>query len=650
MDRVRRAGMAALIVVVVIGAGGWGRVQRVLAAPVSWPTSSLVVSELQTGGASASDEFVEIANQAPAAVDLAGLEVVYATSSGSTVTRKATWSSSRVVEPGRRLLIANAAGVYAGLADVTYSSGFAATGGAVALRVVGGSVIDAIGWGDATNGFVEGTAARGTSRGVQRGAVARRRCREWHRHERQPCGLVRPGSAIAPGFHCTAGARSGSDARSLGNTDINADGITFSRTVDRAEPGTNRWGEPGADCDARTHRDADGDRDADLDADCDRYRDSHRHADADSGTHRDTDADADARTATPSPTPTPTATPKPSPTATPTPTPSPTVTPSPTPSPTATPTVAPTPTATPTPAPSPAVLSIAAARGLADGATVTIEGVLTTSLGAVESGRGGFVQDATAGIGLYLDTAVVGMWPSGTVIRVTGSMSSRFAQRVLRMPESAIAFVALTNVPLAVSVATGDAGESREGTRLVATGTVTASPDELTDGLGVTIDDGSGPLRAVIGPDALAARTIRSGTQLSVTGPLGQHDSSGAGTGGYRVHVTGPGRASGGRADSDSDAITDAARDAHSDRNADRDPAPDGHAGADSNAPADREANAHGRANPTAKRFPDSDARRDVITTHHHPEHGGRDARRRGNRRRDGRSGPAWSTASPRYR
>ena len=48
--------------------------------------------------------------RAPAPVDLAGLEVVYATSSGSTVTRKATWAASTMLEPGRRVLIANAAG------------------------------------------------------------------------------------------------------------------------------------------------------------------------------------------------------------------------------------------------------------------------------------------------------------------------------------------------------------------------------------------------------------------------------------------------------------------------------------------------------------------------------------------------------------
>jgi len=164
MDHARRAARTALALLIAVAAGGspGGVIVRpttVLAAAVAWPVSTLVVSEVQTGGASASDEFVEIANQGLAPVDLVGLEVVYATSSGSTVTRKATWSASAILEPGRRTLIANALGLYAAGADGTYSGGFAATGGAVALRVVGGTVVDAVGWGDATSGFVEGQAA-----------------------------------------------------------------------------------------------------------------------------------------------------------------------------------------------------------------------------------------------------------------------------------------------------------------------------------------------------------------------------------------------------------------------------------------------------------------------------------------------------------
>ncbi len=161
MDRVRHAGTLAFAVMfawVAAGLPGAG-VRPVAAAAVAWPTSSLVVSEVQTGGASASDEFVEIANQGPAPVDLVGLEVVYATASGSTVTRKGTWPASTVLEPGRRFLLANAAGALATSGDATYSGGFAATGGAIALRVVGGEVVDAIGWGDAANAFVEGAVA-----------------------------------------------------------------------------------------------------------------------------------------------------------------------------------------------------------------------------------------------------------------------------------------------------------------------------------------------------------------------------------------------------------------------------------------------------------------------------------------------------------
>ena len=106
-----------------------------------------------------------MANQGAAAVDLGGLELVYVTSTGGTITRKATWTSPTLLEPGRRVLAANSTGIYAGIADASYSGGLAATGGAMVLRVVGGAPIDAVGWGDAVNTFVEGTAAAAPSAG-----------------------------------------------------------------------------------------------------------------------------------------------------------------------------------------------------------------------------------------------------------------------------------------------------------------------------------------------------------------------------------------------------------------------------------------------------------------------------------------------------
>ena len=64
-----------------------------------------------TGGASASDEYVELTNRSSATVDLAALELVYVTSSGTTVTRKASWTGPRPLDPGQHLLVANVAGI-----------------------------------------------------------------------------------------------------------------------------------------------------------------------------------------------------------------------------------------------------------------------------------------------------------------------------------------------------------------------------------------------------------------------------------------------------------------------------------------------------------------------------------------------------------
>src|SRR6266566_587142 len=163
MDRARRSAALATLLVFGISAialASSGAPASQAASSVAWPISTgLLLAEVVTGGASASDEYVEITNGGSVDADLGGIELVYITSSGAAVTRKATWSSPRPLGPGQHLLVANVLGVYAPTADGSYSGGLAATGGALALRVVGGAPIDALGWGDATNGFVEGTAA-----------------------------------------------------------------------------------------------------------------------------------------------------------------------------------------------------------------------------------------------------------------------------------------------------------------------------------------------------------------------------------------------------------------------------------------------------------------------------------------------------------
>lgn len=163
MGRARRSTFSIVLVLLALAGLTIAVPQRAIqvadAASVGWPTSTLLLSETMTGGASASDEFIELVNAGPATTDLIGLEVVYVTSSGSSVTQKASWTGSRPLAPGQHLLIANAAGSYAALADATYAGGLSATGGAAALRVIGGATIDALGWGDAANAFVEASAA-----------------------------------------------------------------------------------------------------------------------------------------------------------------------------------------------------------------------------------------------------------------------------------------------------------------------------------------------------------------------------------------------------------------------------------------------------------------------------------------------------------
>lgn len=455
MQRVRRAGTAALALFLAMGLTGvpaahpsWAS-GVAMAASVAWPPSTLVVSEVQTGGASASDEFVEIANQGLGPVDLIGLEVVYATSSGSTVTRKATWTDSVVVPAGRRVLLVNGAGALAGAGDVTYSGGFAATGGAVALRVVGGSVLDAIGWGDATNPFVEGTVAPAPPAGS---SVERR-----------------------PG---------GSGGNGIDTNDNAADWVL---TV---VPSPQSSAAPPVPAPGATPTPTLG--------------------------------------PTPSPDPTPSPTPTPDPTATPDPTP--TATPDPT------PTAPPTPTPIATPAPTPMPIGIA--RDLPSGTAVTVAGVLTTDLGALESGRTAFVQDASGGIAVYLDAAVTTIIPAGTTVEISGTIDSRYAQTTVRAAEPALLNAGPAALPEPTAIATGSAGEAVEGRRVTVVGTIAGSTDVLADGSAVNVDDGSGPVRLVIVPDALAGRDLPPGSTVQATGVLGQRDSSGSGTSGYRLYVT----------------------------------------------------------------------------------------------------------------
>jgi hypothetical protein len=127
---------------------------------------------------------------------------------------------------------------------------------------------------------------------------------------------------------------------------------------------------------------------------------------------------------------------------------------------------------------------------------------------------------------------------AGSLIRVAGVVDDRYGQRTIRLAGPPT-LLAAGLVPFATEATTGAAVEPLEGMRLRVHGTVVDAPTILTDGPAVTLDDGSGPLRVIFAGSAGASVPAR-GSLVSVAGSLGQRDSSGTGTTGYRLFVVDP--------------------------------------------------------------------------------------------------------------
>jgi hypothetical protein len=423
----------------------------------------LLVSEMQTGGVSASDEFVELYNPTSAALPLEGLELVYVTATGTTVTRKVSWPlGAPSIGAGAHYLVVNDAGTYLPAGDASYAGGVAATGGAWALRIQGAATaIDAVGWGTAT-AWLEGHAAPAPPAGSS--------------IERLPGGA----------------AGSGQD------TDDNLADFAV-----RAAPTPENAAAPPVT------------------------------------------SPPPSPSASASPTSTPTleasATPTVTPTVAETITPSTTVLPSATPLPTPTPTPAPTPTPIPTPTPSPAPtapqpITVAAAREMADGMTVTVRAVALTDHDF--SDGGGYVADATGGVAVLLAS---GAFQRGAELLVTGTIDDRYAQRTIRADASGIVVVGPAPDPAPISIATIDVGEGMEGLLVDLAGTIVGGQTTLSGGIAVQLDDGSGEARVFVADvSGIDTGAWLPGSALRIHGVVGQRDSSGTGAAGYRVQPRDP--------------------------------------------------------------------------------------------------------------
>ena len=411
---------------------------------VTWPPSSgLLVSEVVTGAGSASDEFVEIYNASTVDQELGGLELVYVTSSGSTVSRKQTWTQL-TLGAHRHLLLANSAGKWASGADGLYSSGFAATGGSVALRTLGGTVIDSLSWGDAASSFVEGAAGPAPAAGSSL--------------ERRPGGAA--GNATDTNDNL-ADTRLESDpqpqsmaAEAVPATHARANGLTDAHSdIDAAPNDQPRLRQPATDTDVnsfadsrrRPHSDshAHGVANADADANSNAHANSDSHSDSDPDADPDADSDPHANSnsnanSNSDPTPTPSV----------------------------------PPTATPAPTPSPIADRRSATAGRRSSSARARSRDRRPGLDPRESTVA--IQDESAGIYVRLIEPDIELIVPGRVLQVDGVLADPFGNLELRPEAADVEILDMAAIPPARTLSMADLNESTEGILATVIGTISS--------------------------------------------------------------------------------------------------------------------------------------------------------------------------------
>ena len=476
------------------------------AAEVAWPPSAgLLVGEVVTGGASGSDEYVELYNAADAPVSLDGLELAYASASGKTVTRKHAWAQGQVAA-GSRVLLANEDGAYAVAADHTYSGGFSATGGSVVLRRSGGDIVDTLSWGSAASELVEGT----------------------------------PGMAPPPSSSLER--RPGGGGANRRDTNDNA-ADTLINEAPRAEGSTA--GPPPTPAPTPTPTPAPTPKPTPAPPTPAPTPRPTPPPPTPAPTPRPTPPPTPQPTPSPSPTPSTQPTPAPSPIEPPAPTPAPTPSPSPIEPPAPSPTPTPTPTSSPTPAPSPAPrvsIAIGEARALAVGAVAVVTGTVTVQPGRILGERTMVLQDESGGIAVRLPVGYpIEALPRGTIAQVGGSLSDPYGNLELRAGDDHdVTIIGSGGLPEPQALDSLDIAESTEG-RLGSIDATLIDIDRYSSGaVSLTVRDDRGEARVyAFAPIALDPSALIRGQRLSATGIVGQRASRAGAGDGHRLWLRG---------------------------------------------------------------------------------------------------------------
>jgi len=122
--------------------------------------AALRVNEFSTGTTgSATDEFVELFNAGATPAVVGGYKLVYRSGAGTSDISLGTIPDGTMLAPGAFYLFGGSGYAGARAPDQTFSQGLAGAAGGVGLRDGGGKLLDSVGYGTATNAFVEAHAA-----------------------------------------------------------------------------------------------------------------------------------------------------------------------------------------------------------------------------------------------------------------------------------------------------------------------------------------------------------------------------------------------------------------------------------------------------------------------------------------------------------
>ena len=168
----------------------------------------------------------------------------------------------------------------------------------------------------------------------------------------------------------------------------------------------------------------------------------------------------------------------------------------------------------------PAALPIAAARELATGSRVTVEGVITVRAGTFDAGFA--LQDATGGI--YVTHALAMAPEIGERLRVEGRAVAPHSQAGVE--PAALVALGIANSPVPLESATGAVGPATEGRLVAVRGRVTGDViDDQPWGWKLYLDDGSGPLLIFVATGThIDARDLRAGQNLRIVGFSGRYE------------------------------------------------------------------------------------------------------------------------------